>query len=270
MQDDGAGAGQDDGQPGSGAPGGGSPEGGSDNDEKPITAKQLKAALESQRRHYEGQIEQQRAEFDAFKAGANQQRPAKEDNAPKRYSRKELNDAVTAGRITQEQADDHWAQQTREEAREDAVAAATAAVAGRTTKERIDSDLAAYKRLKPEIMEAGTERDKIREEFKYLVSIGKPNDISTELAAIRAVLGPLDKLQNAASARRSAETEQQGGGGDSKPVKTGKKLVDQMDARGRTYYEHAIKQGRYKDWDAVEAELKFAPPQSRARLGIRA
>src|SRR3990167_8168251 len=67
---DGAGAGN--GQAGKGAPAGGSPEGGSENDDKPITAKQLKAALENQRRHYEGKLDGQAREFEAFRAGAGQ------------------------------------------------------------------------------------------------------------------------------------------------------------------------------------------------------
>src|SRR3990167_1087022 len=204
---DGAGAG--DGQAGSGAPAGGSPEGGSENDDKPITAKQLKAALASQRTHYEERLNGQAREFEAFKAGAGTKE--KPTELPKRYTQADLKAAVDAQQITQEQANDIWAKQMREETREIAEAAATAVVTGRTQKERIDSDLSAYKRLKPEIMERGSEvREKITEEFKYLVSIGKPQDESTELAAIRAVLGPLEKLENAAKARRAQEGEEIG------------------------------------------------------------
>ena len=68
LENDGAGAGDGD-KTGIGAPDGGSSEDGSENDDKPVTAKQLKAALASQKRHYEGQLQSQRAEFESFKDG---------------------------------------------------------------------------------------------------------------------------------------------------------------------------------------------------------
>lgn len=272
LDNDGAGAGEP-GQSGSGAPEGGSPEGGSENDDKPITAKQLKAALESQKRHYEGQLAGQRAEFEAFKEGVGkqqQQKPAVEQ--PQRYTRAQLKAAVDAGQITQEQADETWDRQRDAETTAKAEAAALAAVKGSTTQERINSDLSEYKRLKPEILDRGSEtRAKIVDEYKYLVDTGSPETVATELAAIRAVLGPLDKLQNASKARRAPESEEQGGGGsDGKLPKTGKAMVDKLDARYREHYEKGIKQGRYKDWAEVETELKHAPPSTRARMGLPA
>jgi len=266
----GAGAGDDPGQAGIGAPAGGSPEGGSENDDKPITAKQLKAALESQRRHYEGQLAGQRSEFEAFKEGVGKSQPAK-DEAPKRYTRQELKAAVDAGQISQEQSDDVWSRQLESDVTERATKAATDAVTQRSTKERIDFEVGSYKRLKPEIMENGSEvREKIREEFTYLVGLGSPKDQATELAAIRAVLGPLDKLEKAGSARRAAEHDQQGGSDTGGKPRGGssKKLVDHLDARAKEHYEKGIKQGRYKDWTEVESELKFATPQRRAQMGL--
>lgn len=259
----GAGAGQDDGQGGSGAPSGGSPEGGSENDEKPITAKQLKAALASQRSHYERELANRDAQFDAFKAGAGSgSKKEEERQPPKRYTRKELNTAVTAGTITQEQADDQFALQTRDEAREIAEAAAVSVVNGATQKERIDSDLAKYKRLAPEILDKGSdERQKIVTEFGELVRTGMPNNLATELAAIRAVMGPLEKLEKARGASRLVEHDEQGAGSGGRPGsgKTGKKLVDQLSPRQKAHYQKGIDNRRYRDWTEVEAELKFSP-----------
>lgn len=275
MAVDGDGAGADDkfdGQDGNGAPSGGSPEGGSENDDKPITAKQLKAALESQKRHYEGQLANQRAEFEAFKEGVGKQQEKPADRAVT-YTKAQLKAAVEAGQITQEQADEHWERQREAELTARAESAALEAVSRQTTQERINSDLSEYKRLKPEIMDPGSEtRAKIADEYKYLVDTGSAKSVATELAAIRAVLGPLEKLKNAGKARRAPESEEQGGGGggEGKAPKTGKALVDKLDARYREHYEKGIKQGRYKDWDEVEKELKHAPPQTRARMGIPA
>lgn len=253
-----------------GASSNGSSDGGSDKEDKPITAKQLKAALESQRRHYESQLQVEREKFDAFKAGAGSK---KDDDrqAPKRYTLAQLKAAVDAGQITKEQADDTWATQVREEAIEVAERTANAAVAGTTQQQRITADLSAYKRLKPEIMEAGSEiRTKVAEEYQYLTSIGQPKTVETELAAIRAVLGPLDKLQKASSSRRVEDHDQQGGGSSSssgdKP--TGKKLFDRLNAENKAYYQSGIKSGRYKDLDDVEKELAYASPSVRRRLGL--
>ena len=275
---EGAGSGEPD-ETGSGAPDGGSPEGGSENDDKPITAKQLKAALESQKRHYEGQLSGQRAEFEAFKQGVVGSRKQEEpDPKPTRYTRAQLKAAVDAGQISQEQADDTWAQQIEADVTERATAAATNAVVRQTTKERIDADISAYRRLKPEIMENGSElREKVQAEFNVLVAAGLPGRgeaaLPTQLAAIRAVLGPIDKLEKASKATRSQESHQEGGSGgqESRPAKTGNKLVDQLDSRWREHYEAGIKQGRYPNgWKDVEAELKFATPKTRQRLGLNA
>jgi len=275
LENEGAGAGQDDGQGGSGAPSGGSPEGGSESELDEKFEKRIKAALASQRAHYESQLGNVRAEFEAYKAGAGSKEKA--DDTPKRFTWAQLKAAVDGGQITQEQANDTWAVQVRQEALEAASSAAHDIVDRKATKERIDGDIAEYTRLKPEIMDEGSEvRNRIKEEFKALVDMGMPGEagknLSTQLAAIRAVLGPLDKLKNAASARRAQESEEQGGsgGGEPKNKGAGKKLVDHLKGDAKEFYERGIKQGRYKDWSAVEAELKYASPKVRERLGLPA
>ena len=269
LENEGAGAGQNDGQGGDGAPSGGSSEGGSENDDKPITARQLKAALASQRVAFEEKMAAKDRELQAFKEGASTRQQAVE--RPQRYTRKQLSDAVEAGQISREQADEVWTKQVEADATERAVLAATEAVTAKTTKERIDSDIAAYVRLKPEIKESGSElREKIREEFTYFTRIGKPADTSTELAAIRAVLGPIEKLERAAQAARSQEAHQEAGGGSGRPKGGGgKTLADQLDPRWKEHYEKGIKQGRYADWKAVEAELKFASTARRQSMGLQ-
>ena len=271
IENEGAGAGQEDGQGGSGAPSGGSPEGGSENETADAKfERRIKAALANQKASLRAEFD---AQLQAFRAGADSQQPKREE-APKRYTRKELNAAVEAGQISRDQADEVWDTQVRTEATEVAARTAREVVVGNATKERIDADLASYKRLKPEIMDKSSEtRGKIVEEFTYLVGIGKPRDEATELAAIRAVLGPLEKLERVARASRSEESHQESGGsgsGDRPKGGGGKGLVDKLDARAKEHYEKGIKQGRYKDWKEVEAELKYATPQRRQQLGLPA
>lgn len=266
-KDNGAGAGQDDGQPGDGAPGGGKskddPKDGNADGEF-VPKRQFIAALNSATEKYEALAR----EFEAFKAGGGGKPQA--NDQPKRHSRAELKAAVTAEQITQEQADDIWNKQVKDEIREEAVAAAREDARRESQQERIDTDIAQYKRLEPEIGDKSSETfGKIREEFQYLVRNGSPNNVATELAAIRGVLGPLDKLEKAKSARRAAEHhEESGAGGDGKPNKSGKSLFDQLDSRKKAHYERLISQGQYKDKAAVEAELKYAKPGRQA--GARA
>ena len=271
IENEGAGAGQEDGQGGSGAPSGGSPEGGSENETADAKfERRIKAALANQKASLRAEFD---AQLQAFRAGADSQQPKREE-APKRYTRKELNAAVEAGQISRDQADEVWDTQVRTEATEVAARTAREVVVGNATKERIDADLASYKRLKPEIMERGSEtREQVQEEYNYLTARGAPKTEATELAAIRAILGPLEKLEKASTARRASESEQQGGGSGAPKGGSGggqKQLHEHLSAENKAFYESGIKSGRYKDWAAVNAELKYASPNVRKRLGLPA
>jgi hypothetical protein len=271
VANDGAGAGQDDGQGGSGAPSGESKDSKDDksDDGELVPVGRLKAALSAQERKYEAAMVAMRAEFEAFKAGAKSSSP--QQDQPKRYTRTELKAAVSAEQITQDQADDIWAKQVKEEARDEALAAVRDDASRRTQQEQIDNDLTEYKRLAPEIRDKSSDKfEQISAEFQYLVKRGSPNNLATELAAIRAVLGPLDKLKTAKAERRAENHEEQSGGeGKGEKQKAGKKLVDTLSPREKKHYEGMIDKGHYKDWAAVEAELGFARPEVRRRQGAR-
>jgi hypothetical protein len=256
---------------GTGAPAGGSPEGGSENEDLGEKfEKRIKSALASQRAHYESQLGNVRSEFEAFKAGAGS--TAKPADQPQRYTRAQMKAAVDAGQISQEQADEAWAKQIEQTAIESATAAVTGNLAEQKTKERIDSDLKSYKRLKPDILDKSSETfQAIKAAFDDLRETGMPNDLRTELAAIKSVLGPVEKLEKASKASRSQEHEEQGGGEGGAPKQkagSGKKLHQYLSGDAKAYYEDGIKKGRYKDWDAVDAELKYARGSTRQRLGL--
>lgn len=272
MAKDGAGAGQEDGQDGSGAPSGESKDSKDDksDDGEFVPVGRLKAALSAQERKHESAMDAMRAEFEAFKAGAQSGSP--QQGQPKRYTRAELKAAVSAEQITQDQADDIWVKQAKEETRDEVLAAVRDDASRRTQQEQIDNDLTEYKRLAPEIKDKTSDKfEQISAEFQYLCKRGSPNNLATELAAIRAVLGPLDKLKTAKAERRAENHEEQSGGegkGD-KQQKAGKKLVDTLSPREKKHYEGMIDKGHYKDWADVEKELGFARPEVRRRQGAR-
>jgi hypothetical protein len=271
---------QVDGQDGSGAPSGGSPEGGSGKkgDEEFVPVSQLKAALKDQGERYQREIGGLRAEFDAFKAGVGTGGNARDDDSrqAKRYSKAELKAAVAAEQISQDQMDDIWERQIKAEAVAEATKAATDAVTRKATQESVDGDIARYSQLAPEILDEGSdERKRVREEFTYLVSKGQPRNVATELLAIRAVLGPLDKLERARSARRSEEHHQDvgggGGGGERKPKGGAALTYDSLTPREKAHYDKNMGPGKlYADKAAVNEELKFANTRIRAKYGARA
>jgi hypothetical protein len=232
-----------------------------DGDKDYVPKAQFLAALKSANEKYQA-LEVQLAEMKGRQS-------AGEDKAdqPKRYTKAELNAAVQASQITADVADEVWAKQIREDAKNEAKREVLDVVRAEKRQERINSDLAEYKRLAPEILDDGHEtRQKIRDEFNYLVTtLGSPQTVETELAAIRAVLGPIDRLKTARSARREAEAHEEtggggGGGGEGRKTKTG---FDALDKRTRDYYDGQIAKGLYKDRKAVEEELKFARPRAR-------
>lgn len=269
------GAAGDAGKTGLGAPGAGSKdlENGKkaeDGDEL-VPASRLKAALENQERKHESQLGNLRAEFEAFKAGVSKQAPQDKQEAPKRFTRAELSAAVKADQITQEQADDIFAKQVTEDAKSGAVRAALEAVNGATQQKDIDNDLAQYRRLEPGLRDKGSELfERAKAEFDYLRSRGQPDNLVTELAAIRAVLGPLDKLEKAKSAARAAEHHEESGGGGEGGRKDQKKVLETLSAREKSYYQKLIDNGHHKDWAEVETLLKnHARPEVRRRAGAR-
>lgn len=256
---------------GGGAPAGGSPEGGQDDKPKDgelVPKTQFIAALNNAERKREAEVSGLRAEIDDLRA----QVKAKPADQPKRITRAELNAAVTAGQITQEQADQHWEQQILQDAETRAHRVALETSSAERRKELVDSQIARYTSVAPEILDDAHEtRQRIRSEFNTLVQLGgDPRDVATQLNAIRAVLGPIDRLEQSRSGRPQYEPHREtgGAGGGGPERKVASKFVDQLNAEAKRHYEKGIEQGRYKDWEAVEAELKYAKPAVRQRLGI--
>jgi hypothetical protein len=256
---------------GGGASGGGSPEGGqgkSPEDGETVSKKQFLGALKSAEEKRKAEVAALQSQLQELQA----QVKAKPADQPKRYTRQQLNAAVEAGQITQEQADAQLDAQLREEAEERAHRVALETVSVVERKKLVDSEIERYKAAAPEILDDdhGT-RQRIKQEFQGLVALGdSPKDVATQLKAIRMVLGPIERLERSRSGRDDHDSHREtggSGGGGSGPKKTGK-VSERLNAEARRHYEKLIDRGVYKDWDAVDAELKFAKPATRQRLGI--
>ena len=190
--------------------------------------------------------------------------------APKELSRTELATAVEKGELTQDQANGLWERQLVERTQNTARETAAQVVTEAETNRRIDAEMRRYKELIPAVMRDGTEeRDKVADEYRYLVSTGHPENRNTELAALRLAHGSIERLEKARSRSKPdvQSDEQTGAGGDIGGGDTGK--IKGLSPREREYYTSQIAKGRYRDWDAVKEELAHANIALRRKMGAK-
>jgi hypothetical protein len=234
---------------GGGAPEGESPEG----EGKDVIPKtQFLAALKSAEEKRERELAALRGEFEAKLAEAT--KPKAE--APKFYTKAQLDAAVEAGQISRDDADAQLQLQADERAR--AIARETVQQGLRTSS--VSSQIDQYSALIPDVMVAGSdERGKVQAEYNFLVGLGDKPGLETQLKALRAAYGPIEAVRAAKSGRPSHEShvETPGGGGGGGPGPKGGGL--KLTARQREHYGPRVGPGKlYPDWKAVEAELGYA------------
>lgn len=265
---------EDEGSAGGGASGGEDQGSGKPKDgEKAISQSQLRAILHSADEKHQREMQALRTEMEQ-KLTAVAEKPVHVDQ-PKRYTRAELNAAVEAKQITQDQADAQWDFQVREDTKADARKVATETVTAEQRKQRVDTEINRYKAAAPEILDEGHEtRQRIRDEFQALIELGDDSkDVTTQLKAIRAVLGPVDKLERARNGKPAHESHREfgGGGGEDRSgkKKDGVLTYDDLSSREKAHYDKGIASGLYKDKEAVNAELAFAKPHIRQKYGAR-
>jgi len=186
---------------------------------------------------------------------------------PQVYTRAQLDAAVSRGSITEAEANAVWDKQQAEQTERLVEKRVEEKFQALNATSEVGARIGEYAALKPEILEEGNSaRAKVKAQFDYLVRTGLPATKATELAALGMIYGPIDALKAAASGRSNDEThEEVGGGGEPRggSDKAAKKL--KLSGDEKRYYQNAIDKGIYKDWDAVEAELKFANQKLRAR-----
>ena len=192
-----------------------------------------------------------------------EQLKARAPDKPERYTKQQLREMVATGQMTQDQADDTWDAQREAEITEKVMGAVKSTSVETATLTRVNSDLARYKELAPDILVEGSEtRQAVAERYQYLLSIGAPRGAATELAAANAVLGPVEALERKAKGRTVTQSHEESGGGGkgNDGGKGGKKsLLDQAPERYKSHYENMIAKG-LTTREQAEKEL--------ARMGI--
>lgn len=194
---------------------------------------------------------------------------------PREFARSELLAAVDKGQMTLEQADAVWEKQIITRATNEARTVAGQELSQREVARRVDAEMRRYKELVPGVMQEGSkERERVSAEYRFMVSLGSPEGRETELAALRAVYGSTEKIERARGADTALDSEQQSGGagggtGRDDAANKGGDLARTLTARERDFYQKQIDGGRYKDWAAVNEELKFANPATRRKMGAK-
>lgn len=181
--------------------------------------------------------------------------PAPPAPPEKTWTRSELNDQVLTGALTQDTADAILDRQVERRI----VSIAQNTVQTQTMTQTAQREIDRYKALIPNAAEEGTtERDLLVAEYRELVSLGQPETIATELAALKIAFGKLSAIEAARASRQTAEFHQDTGGGDSSPGKA-KGPLAKIPARFREHYQDMIKKGQYSGEDDPDllAELKY-------------
>lgn len=186
------------------------------------------------------------------------QQPAPQEQ--REYTVAELDQAVAAGQITQQQRDHMFAQQVRNASIKEATNAARQIVETETRTNQLDAELKQYAEFAPDLLKEGSAtRQRVAAEYRLLVSKGLPENLSTELAAARAALGPIERMRQFAEAkRRDPEAFREMTGANLSPQqKREADAFSRLSAAQQKHYSKLIDRGIYRDRSAVLAELNW-------------
>ena len=170
---------------------------------------------------------------------------------PPQLSREDMQAGVDAGKITQGQMDAELERQL--EARVEQKVSTQQEIKDRGAK--IGSQIEMYVERVPDINDPTSDNHKrVRAEFADMRKLGYPNDATTELAALRAVIGPIDKVKIPETGNVDREvdtTTHTGAGGEESTEKkaSGPGPIKGVADHFVEYWTEGIKGGRYKGWD---------------------
>jgi hypothetical protein len=177
------------------------------------------------------------------------------------YTLSELDQAVAADQITQQQRDQIWQTQIERKAVKSATAAATQIVETQSRENNLDGQLQQYAEIAPDLMREGSPlRSRVADEFEFLVNQGAPRNLTTELAAARAVMGPLERAKSRAGGRaRGADMSADTYGSQpmSRAERRDQDAFSKLTPAQRQHAEKLVNMGLYADRGAYLAELNW-------------
>ncbi|MCP4900113.1 MAG: hypothetical protein GY906_24345 [bacterium] len=175
------------------------------------------------------------------------------------YTRSQLNGFVAKEELTQDQAEEIWANQISRSAEKKAEDKATQIVVDGQKQTAVNTAISRYLNVIPDLKdEASGAFQKVQEKYNWLVSIGQPDTTATQVAAMDAAFGSIDALEAAGTAK-PRDTHQDTGGGD-RPGQdddtTSEGWDKNMNAGQRNYYQDMVNKGVYKT--TADANKQFS------------
>lgn len=177
--------------------------------------------------------------------------PAPKSDEKPPLARQELRALVDEEKITQDQMDAELERQS--ELRVEKRVASTQVVKDRAVQ--INAKIDQYVKRVPDLDDKTSDNHaRVREEYAALIKLEYPDDVGTELVAIRAVLGDVEKIQipEEGHTEREVDTTTHGsGGGEGKEPEKGKSGPGPLKGLAPAfveYYTEGIKNGRYGGW----------------------
>ena len=199
-------------------------------------------------------IEQDNAELrgrlSALEEGATRQAPAEST-----FTRTQLDTAVADGRVTQDEADRIYENQVDRRIDQRVTARVSETTAGNVVAAQIQQ----YKDAIPNLLVRGSdELAKAAGEFAWLRSMGSPDNLNTELAALRSVYGPAAKLK-VDKGTRVLDSHQETGGSAEEGTETKESWPKGMPTDTKRFYEDQINRGILPDMAAAKEEWSYKP-----------
>ena len=169
--------------------------------------------------------------------------PAAQKPAP---SRTELQKKVEAGELSVDDAQAELDRPAEERVTEKVVGK----IAGANQAQNVQTEMSRYIEAHPDLKVEGSElRGRVLAEFGYQTQILGHQGKSAELAAVRAILGPLEKPK--ATIRVDTTREGYSGAGGTTKEDADDTKAD-LSPKERAYYKNHIGPGKlYKSWDEV-------------------
>lgn len=199
----------------------------------------------------------------------NQTQNQNQDEPQATYTRAQLREYVDSGDLTQDQSDELWDKQVdiaHDKKLDSALLKANNHTDEMLSNQNLVDRIGDYIKILPDLKDNDSEnKQKVNKEFDSLVSImgvfpkGSDQDLKIQLSALERAFGPEDKLkEKLKSGSENRQTMESLGGNEGEPSGVPQKgALKGLSSDQKAYYQKGIDQKRYKDWDAVEAELSF-------------
>ena len=203
---------------------------------------------------------------------ANQQTANPPPAPAKVYSRAELAVAVEKNQISEEKANEIFDRQQEQRIKDGVLKEVGGALQAHQQNTFVQNKIAAYKEHLPDINSPGTKayQDLQQEIQTQMQFTGQANSSpALELQALRVLFGDEGKLRPVGEHERETHQDTHFGGDQNGGNQQQGQHKLKLTQAEQSYYQKAIDNKVYKDWDAVADELKFSNQGLRERSAAR-